>query len=158
MARILFVHNTFPGRFEFLLAPLRKAGHSLAAIAPVQQGEAPGVDVRRYAPAGRGPGQPFPLSLRAELDTRRGAGVAQVAQQLRSEGFVPDLIIGHPGWGETLFLREVFPDARQLLIGEFYYRTRFLREVFPDARQLLNRGVLLPHPGRAGRCWTAPRP
>ena len=32
------------------------------------------------------------------------------------------MIIGHPGWGETLFLRELFPAARQILYGEFYYR------------------------------------
>src|SRR5262249_2575564 len=30
----------------------------------------------------------------------------------------------HPGWGEMAFLREVFPGARQIQIGEFYYRSR----------------------------------
>jgi glycosyltransferase involved in cell wall biosynthesis len=43
---------------------------------------------------------------------------------LQKQGFEPDLIIGHPGWGETLFLREVFPRAKQILYGELYYRTK----------------------------------
>jgi glycosyltransferase involved in cell wall biosynthesis len=30
-------------------------------------------------------------------------------------------VIGHPGWGETVFMRQVFPQARQVLYGEFYY-------------------------------------
>ncbi len=28
---------------------------------------------------------------------------------LRKEGFVPDVILAHPGWGETLYAKDVFP-------------------------------------------------
>lgn len=34
---------------------------------------------------------------------------------------MPDLIIGHPGWGEMLFLKEIWPTARQLHFMEFFY-------------------------------------
>jgi glycosyltransferase involved in cell wall biosynthesis len=37
---------------------------------------------------------------------------------------VPDLIIGHPGWGETIHLRDVYPNTPQILFGEFYYQSR----------------------------------
>jgi glycosyltransferase involved in cell wall biosynthesis len=43
---------------------------------------------------------------------------------LRDQGFSPELIIAHPGWGDTLLLSEVFPKARQILHGEYYYRSR----------------------------------
>ena len=43
--------------------------------------------------------------------------------RLKAEGFTPDLIIAHPGWGETVFLKEVFPQARQILHSEFFYRS-----------------------------------
>jgi glycosyltransferase involved in cell wall biosynthesis len=43
---------------------------------------------------------------------------------LRAEGFTPEVIYAHPGWGEALFLRDVFPAARLVLYCEFYYRAR----------------------------------
>lgn len=46
--------------------------------------------------------------------------------ELRSEGFVPDIIIGHPGWGETLFVKDVFPAVPYLNYCEFFYRAQGL--------------------------------
>lgn len=54
----------------------------------------------------------------------RAQSAGEAALKLKADGFTPDLIIGHPGWGETLQLREVFPEARQILFGEFFYRSR----------------------------------
>jgi hypothetical protein len=52
----------------------------------------------------------------------RGQIVSGIARELNAKGFCPDLIAGHPGWGETLFLRDCFPRARILSYCEFYYR------------------------------------
>ena len=54
----------------------------------------------------------------------RGVSVARFCQRLRAEGYVPDVIYGHSGWGETLFLKEVWPEAKLLVFAEFYYRGR----------------------------------
>ncbi|HEX9857790.1 MAG TPA: glycosyltransferase, partial [Paracoccaceae bacterium] len=55
----------------------------------------------------------------------RGVTVARAALQLRDQrGFVPDVIFGHSGWGETLFLKEIWPQARLLVYSEFYYSGR----------------------------------
>src|SRR5687767_15250149 len=51
---------------------------------------------------------------------RSAAGAAQ----LRREGFRPDVIFAHIGWGEALFLKDIFPEARVLLYCEFFYRAR----------------------------------
>jgi Glycosyl transferase family 4 group len=53
----------------------------------------------------------------------RGRAAAESAILLKRSGFTPDIIIGHPGWGETLFLKEIYPQAKQILYGEYYYRT-----------------------------------
>ncbi len=52
----------------------------------------------------------------------RGKRVAAGAAHLKRQGFRPDLIFAHIGWGEALFLKDIFPDARVLLYGEFFYR------------------------------------
>jgi glycosyltransferase involved in cell wall biosynthesis len=50
--------------------------------------------------------------------------VLYAASSLRSSGFVPDIILAHPGWGETLPLRSIFSKARLVPYCEFFYRTK----------------------------------
>lgn len=57
-----------------------------------------------------------------EAAVRRGQSVARVALDLRRRGFRPDVICAHPGWGEALFLKDVFPEAKLQVYLEFYYR------------------------------------
>ena len=55
----------------------------------------------------------------------RGVTVARACLRLRNEsGYVPDVIFGHSGWGETLFLKEVWPEAKLIVYAEFYYQGR----------------------------------
>ena len=48
----------------------------------------------------------------------RGAAVAAVLRTLQQEGFTPDLVLGHGGWGETLFVRDIWPQCQILLYAE----------------------------------------
>jgi glycosyltransferase involved in cell wall biosynthesis len=41
---------------------------------------------------------------------------------LAGQGFVPDLCVAHPGWGDALFLREAFPRAKILAYCEHFWR------------------------------------
>ena len=66
----------------------------------------------------------LPAAVRAEADLIRGAAAAQAALKLQAEGWNPALIVGHPGWGETTYMREIFPEARQIAYAEYYYRSR----------------------------------
>ena len=40
------------------------------------------------------------------------------------DGINPDVILSHPGWGESFLLKEVWPDAKFLNYFEFYYNTK----------------------------------
>ena len=51
----------------------------------------------------------------------RGKAAAGAMQALNENGFVPDVVFAHPGWGEALFVKDVFPAARLLVYGEYYY-------------------------------------
>ena len=121
--RILIVHQNFPGQFPHITDALLKRGFKVAAISgPTGKGR-PGVDVRRWALDRGSTVGIFDPATRAEADQLRAFAAAHVAQKLKDDGFIPDLIIGHPGWGETLHISEVYPGVPQISFGEFYYRS-----------------------------------
>lgn len=123
MANILIVHQNFPGQFPHIAQALRARGDKVAAIGGKTARAQPGVDFRRWSTERGTTKGIFDPATRAEADIIRGVAAAQAAQQLKRDGFTPDVIIGHPGWGETLFLKEIWPEARLILLGEMMYRS-----------------------------------
>ncbi|MCB2110336.1 MAG: glycosyltransferase [Defluviimonas sp.] len=118
--KILFVHQNFPGQFLHLAPALAARGHEVVALTDEDNRRPSPVRTLRYrkppAVAGDGIGRHY-----GEM-AERGLAVARAARQLGESGFVPDIVFGHSGWGEPLFLREVWPAARQLAYAEFCYR------------------------------------
>lgn len=119
---ILFVHQNFPGQFKHLAPALTRQGHRVVALHINACPHMPGVELVRYAVTGRS-GQNTHRWL-ADLDTKtlRGEAAWQAALKLREQGFVPDVIVAHPGWGESLFLQQVWPQARLGIYCEFFYQ------------------------------------
>jgi glycosyltransferase involved in cell wall biosynthesis len=126
--RILFVHHNFPGQFVHLASGLQQRGHEVTALASSTFFRPSPVNVVRYRlDERRFDYGTFGLAAHYADQTWRGQAVARTAAKLRSEsGYVPDVIFGHSGWGETLFLREVWPEARMLIYAEFFCRARGL--------------------------------
>lgn len=120
---ILFIHNNFPAQFGFVAEALRKLGHHCVAIASKTGQKMEGIDLWRWDSRRGTTPNLLPAAIRIEADLIRAAGAAEAALKLKATGFEPDLIIGHPGWGETSYMREIFPAARQILYAEYYYRT-----------------------------------
>jgi glycosyltransferase involved in cell wall biosynthesis len=120
--KYLFVHQNFPGQFFYLLQHLQAQNrHDLVFISEPNGNLMNGVRRIPYVlPRGTSPethfaAQEFDIAmLRADL-------VAQKAAQLKQLGFVPDVIIGHHGWGEMLNLVDVFRDTPIVGYFEFYY-------------------------------------
>lgn len=121
--KILFVHQNFPGQFRHLAPALLARGHRVAAIGQhAEGGELPGIEVHRY-PIERGQTPNIhPLAQEFETKVIRAEACAQRARELAADGFVPDLIVAHPGWGEALYLKDLFPRARLIVYAEFFYR------------------------------------
>ena len=121
--KILFVHQNFPGQFPHLAPALAARGHQVMAMTDEKNQRPSPVQVVKYAspPDTKVAGLGRTYAEMAE----RGWLAARGARALRDRhGYVPDLIVGHSGWGETLFLREIWPDARLLVYAELMYRTR----------------------------------
>jgi glycosyltransferase involved in cell wall biosynthesis len=122
--RILFVHQNFPGQYKHLAPALAaNSDNQVVALTLNQPPSLPGVQVFRYR-LSRGTTQGIhPWVAETETKVVRGEAAARACLQLRQQGFIPDVICAHPGWGESLFLKDVFPNAKLLAFIEFYYRT-----------------------------------
>jgi glycosyltransferase involved in cell wall biosynthesis len=145
MACVLFVHNNFPAQFRGLAQALVARGVRCGAIAQQHATEeVPGVPSIKYAlPRGSTFGI-HPLAVRAEADFIRGSMAYEAAKRAASRGFTPDVIIGHTGWGETVLLKEVWPDAKQVLFPEFFYAGHGLDIGFDtEFKAASEQGVLL---------------
>jgi len=120
---ILFVHQNFPAQFRHLAPALRARGHQVVALGQqAKADETPGVDAHRYQVARGQAADTHPLAREFEAKVIRAEACAQRAQALARDGFVPDLIVAHPGWGEALYLKDIFPRARLIAYAEYFYR------------------------------------
>lgn len=119
--RILFVHQNFPAQFVHLAKALKERGHDIFVLTWKDNQRPCPYPAMRYAfelPKASGVAQSF------IKNAERGVSAARAAQTLRTKhGYIPDVVFGHFGWGETLFLREIWPEARHLSYAEFFYRT-----------------------------------
>ncbi len=120
--RILLVHRNFPGQFRYLAPALAKAGHQVAVLTwdgNQNPRVLPTATYRHQMGKSRG------LAGFYTDPVENGAAAARAAWALRQkDDAAPDVVFGSINWGETLFLREVWPDARHLGYAEFLYDTR----------------------------------
>lgn len=124
--RILFAHQNFPAQFRHLAPALAAEGHEVVALS--LRRNVPerwrGVRIVTYALDRRPSHDIHPWLRDLEMQTIRGEASFRAAVALRESGFAPDAIVAHPGWGDGLFLKEVWPDARLGSYCEFFYQTR----------------------------------
>ena len=121
--RILFVHQNAPGQFRHLAPHLADDLRNQVVFLGEGDGGSGGrIRWLSYA----SPAPAFPEThhylRRAEVAVRRGQAVARACLTLKKEGFEPDLVIGHPGWGETMFLRDILPRTSILSYCELFYQ------------------------------------
>lgn len=125
--KILFIHQNFPGQYKHLAPLLAKQGHQCVALTlrVKEPAEWQGVRVLPYALPKR-KAQAVHRWL-TDLDTKvtRGEACYLAARKLKDKGFNPDLILAHPGWGESMFLGDVWPDARIGLYCELYHHAGY---------------------------------
>jgi glycosyltransferase involved in cell wall biosynthesis len=136
--KILFVHQNFPGQFLHLAPALQERGHEVTVLTDAVNTRQISQKVYRYKFKSRGlTAAQIGIAAGVSKQLERGQAVAQAAAELQSRhAYTPDVIVGNPGWGETLFLKEVWPQAKLIVYAEFYYRPRGLDTDFdPEFQQ-----------------------
>lgn len=125
----LFIHQNFPGQFRHVAKVLADDPNNEV----IGIGEAvnlkgrptlhPRIQVLSYQPHSQSHRGTHHYLRDFEGQIRRGQAVVRLLLQLRDEeGFQPDVVVAHPGWGEGLFLKDIFPSARIIQYFEYYYQ------------------------------------
>lgn len=121
--RFLFVHQNFPGQFVHVARELARLGHEVVGLGITGPGipNAPDIRYYRYKPIAPKPPSAVALARDHEAKLARGIACAQAMERLKQEGFMPEVVVAHPGWGEALFCKDVWPQAKLVIFAEFYY-------------------------------------
>jgi glycosyltransferase involved in cell wall biosynthesis len=121
----LFVHQNFPGQYLHLAQHLSAIqGNRVVSITQRKDAHLPGIQKALYQPP-RDVTPGLHHYLRGtEAGVLNAQAVARVALNLKREGFVPDVMLGHNGWGEIWYLKDVFPHTPLVGYFEFFYRLR----------------------------------
>jgi glycosyltransferase involved in cell wall biosynthesis len=118
----LFIHQNFPAQYRHVVRHLAsQPGNQVYFITQPNENAMSGVRKITYPKDQRGLVNCHAYSVEVDRAIHAGAAVAEVCRGLREQNFRPDLIVGHSGWGETLFVKDVFPDVPILANFEFYY-------------------------------------
>jgi glycosyltransferase involved in cell wall biosynthesis len=120
---LLFIHQNFPAQYKHLVQHYSgRPEHRVIFITQSKRGsEAVGFEMVVYEPEASTGSGCHPLAAGFDGAVRNGVAVADVCRRLAAEGVKPDIICGHNGWGEMLFVKDVFPDTPMLSYFEFYY-------------------------------------
>jgi glycosyltransferase involved in cell wall biosynthesis len=135
--RIAFVHQYFPGQFARLARHFVEEGIEVTAFhRGVRDGRSSdpvdGVRLIEF-------GQELPAEhneKRALAGTERfireALSLARKAEEMRQQGWAPDVVYSHSGWGSAAYLHDVFPQAKFIKYCEWFYNNP------PDGTQFLS--------------------
>lgn len=123
--KILLIHQNFPGQFKHLAPALVARGDEVVVLTPKVKEPTKwnGVTVLPYAVSGASTPGIHPWLIDFETKILRGTACFEAAKVLKSKGYAPDVIVAHHGWGESLFLKDVWPEARLGLYCELYHQS-----------------------------------
>ncbi len=120
--KILFIHQNCPGQYKHLARIIAAdPRNQVLFITKPGKPDIPGVHKIEYVTK-RNPSPQTHRYVRVFEDgVLHGQAVARVALKLRAEGFTPDIICAHVGWGEALYVKDIWPQSPLLGYFEYYY-------------------------------------
>jgi len=121
--RILFLHPNFPAQFRHLAVALAQdSNHQVVFGTTRKEGSLPGVYKAIYTPSREAHPQTHHYIRGLENAVLQGQAIYRLAEQLKAQNFIPEVVYGHSGWGPTLFIKDAFPKAKLLCYFEWFYQ------------------------------------
>ena len=120
---ILFIHQNSPGQFVHLANKLSNLGHQVQFLG-LNFYDSIGIESHVYTIDRESTDRIHPWLIDFESQIIRAEGVLNYARKLRINGYIPDVIYFHPGWGEGIFLNYVWPESKKIAYCEYYYNAK----------------------------------
>ncbi|MGA2049490.1 MAG: glycosyltransferase family 4 protein [Terracidiphilus sp.] len=121
---ILFIHQNFPAQYLHIVRHLAaNPENQVYFITQENRSEMPGVHKLVYSPVRPAVSTCHPYTATFDAAVRTGAAVLDTCMRMLEDNIVPDLVVGHSGWGETLFVKQAFPNTPLLSYFEFFYHS-----------------------------------
>ncbi len=120
---ILFMHQNFPGQYRHLAPALNNNKNFEVSALSINKNDVPNIKQHFYSLSTGNNEKTHRLALEFEAKMIRAEAATLRCIELKKDGLNPNVIISHPGWGETLFIKEVWPEAKIMNYFEFYYNT-----------------------------------
>ena len=118
---ILFLHRNFPAQFRHLApAFARDLNNKVVFITNNETTQAKNILKVQYKLKREVPDNCHRYLRFYEESVIHGQSVAEAAIALKEQGFKPDIIYGHT-WGQTMFMKDIFPDVPLLCYFEWFY-------------------------------------
>lgn len=119
---ILFIHQNFPAQFGHIARHLvRTLGWTCTFLSKVAPGESAGIRKVQYQTSGGARATNHYCSRTFENAIWSSHGVYDACKA--NPEIQPDLIVGHSGFGSTLFLPELYPSVPTVNYFEYYYQS-----------------------------------
>jgi len=139
--KILFLHLNFPAQFRHVAAAMaRDPVNQVVFATSREEGRIPGVHKVVFKPSRSARQETHHYVRPLENAVLQGQAVYRVADQLRAEGFIPDIVYGHSGWGPALFIKDIFPQAKLLCYFEWFYHAHGSDADFDSSEPLTRDG------------------
>lgn len=124
--KALFLHPNFPAQYRHIITALGADPKNQIVFGTKNERpewNIPGVRKAAFTPSREPHAQTHQYVRPLESAVIYGQAVFRMAEQLKADGFVPDIICGHSGWGPTLFVKEAFPNTPLLCYFEWFYHS-----------------------------------
>lgn len=122
--RILFVHNNFPGQYARIVRHLKGRGDvdMLSGSLASNKQQTP-IKRVEYTPHREARKDIHPALSYTETSVIRGQAVYTAFIPVKAKGWNPDIILAHSGFGDGIFLKDLWPQAKYMPYFEWYYHT-----------------------------------
>lgn len=134
---VLFLHNNFPAQYRWLAPALASMPDNKVVFGSIyKRADFKGVINVHYQPARAANKNIHHYLFNFEGGVLNGQAAFRMAAGLREQGFIPDVICAHAGWGPGFFMKDIYPEAKLLNYFEWFYNPNNSDfDFFPDSNR-----------------------
>lgn len=121
--KILFIHPNFPGQFKHLVKFFAKNPNNEVIFICTYGNNLDYKNVKKiYHKPAKDEGNKTHRYLKSmEKAAYAAQSVWKACSKLKEKNYIPDVIYAHAGWGDSILLKDIFPEVPFIAYMEYYY-------------------------------------